>query len=79
MLAFQQYYKWGNADEVIFVDRDTSPWTYPTEAACVMGILQIKELLKLSNEEPVSAALVKVIEAVWSVAQETEPKQSDTI
>ena len=75
MLVFKQYYRWANPCEVTFVDRDSGRWTYAAEAACMMGMLQIKELLKLSNEKPVSAALVKIIRAVAKTARETDPKK----
>jgi len=64
MFAFSQYYRWPNPFEVQFVDHDTQGVFGSAAAACLQGLLAIKEMLRLAEENRLLPCLLEPLVAI---------------
>lgn len=74
MLAFLQYYRWPNPNEVQFIDHEPQGVFGSITAACIAGLLAIEEMLRLTKERTVLLCLRKLFKAVLEQSGGPETK-----
>jgi hypothetical protein len=64
MLAFSQYYRWPNPFEVQFVDHEARGVFGSTTSACLLGLMAIQEILRLTQEKTALFCLIELLEDI---------------
>lgn len=70
MFAFSQYSSWASPYEIGFVDHEPGGWSGSTAANCILGLMQIEELLRLAGEESVRPVLVGLLKEITKLGEE---------
>lgn len=73
MMTFSQHYRWTTPYRIDFVDQVEFGAFGAIAGSATLGLMEIRELLKISNEQQVCGAIVRLLKAIVDQHHEDKP------